>query len=128
MTNPTPTNNANNTPKAARAMLALVVLAEQLPMPVTIRFSGEGCGEPGDSFMTLSFRSVAAGQAWSRHLGCRRTDTKVNRLDGRTYLEADFVEWHGWTVHLQASDDPNPGSELDTDTATHLAEIAGGER
>jgi hypothetical protein len=117
--------NTARTPKPVREVTALVVLACQLPMPVRISFQGTGTGESGTSIMSMSFRTVAEGQAWSRHLG-GRTDTRVND-DGRIYLDEGVIKWHGWHVQLHASDDPVSGQPLNPATTAALAVIAGGE-
>jgi hypothetical protein len=105
-------------------MLALVVLATDLPMPERITFQGEGIGEPGASIMSLSFSRIEPGKAWSRYLGgC--TDTYHNR-DGNTYLREGVIEWHGWSLHLHACEPTSPDTDLDQETAIRLAELAGG--
>jgi hypothetical protein len=121
----TAAKKAARTPKPVREMVALVVLANHLPMPIRITFQGNGTGESGISILSLSFRTVADGQAWSRHLG-GRTDTRVND-DGRIYLDEGLITWHGWHVQLHASDDPVPGEPLAPAIAAELAAIAGGE-
>jgi hypothetical protein len=120
----TPTATKARTPKPVREMVALVVLANHLPMPVRITFQGKGTGESGISILSLSFRSVADGQAWSRHLG-GRADTHVND-DGRIYLDEGLITWHGWHVQLHASDDPVSGEPLAPAVAAELVAIAGG--
>jgi hypothetical protein len=127
MTTPTttPTVTKARTPKPVREMVALVVLACHLPMPVRITFQGKGTGESGISILSLSFRSVAEGQAWSRHLG-GRADTRVCADTGRTWLDEGVITWHGWHVQLHASDDPVRGQPLDPTTAADLAIVAGG--
>lgn len=117
-------NSTNSKPRELRAMMALVVLAAELPMPMCIRFQGEGIGEPGTSIMDLHFDRVRDGQAWSRHLG-GRADTYRN-TDGNTYLRAGSIKWHGWSVALFASEKTLPDSALDQDTNTRLVAIAGG--
>jgi len=107
-------------------MVALVVLAaSDLPMPVRIAFQGKGTGEPGASIMALFLRSVAEGQAWSRHLG-GRTDTHVSADGHRVWLDEGVIRWHGWSVHLHAGDDVPATTPLDPSTAAELATIAGG--
>jgi hypothetical protein len=124
MSTPTAQNTAR-TPKPVREMTALVVLASDLPMPVRLSFQGKGIGESGTSIMSMSLRTVAEGQAWSRHLG-GRTDTYVSANTGRTWLDEGVIKWHGWSVHLDASDDPIPVQPLDPATAAGVAVIAGG--
>jgi hypothetical protein len=124
-TTPTTTTSKARTPKPVREMVALVVLANHLPMPVRIAFQGKGTGESGISILSLSFRSVAEGQAWSRHLG-GRTDTRVCADSGRTWLDEGVIKWHGWRVQLHASDDPVRGEPLEPTTAAELAVVAGG--
>jgi hypothetical protein len=113
------------TPKPAREMVALVVLACHLPMPTRITFQGQGVGESGASIMSLSLRTVAEGQAWSLDLG-GRTDVRVSAGTGRAWLDEGVIRWHGWSVHLQASDDPTPDRLLDPATTAGLVVIAGG--
>jgi hypothetical protein len=108
-------------PLAVRAMVARIVLATELPMPVRIAFQGEGVGEPGRSILALSLRSVAQGAVWSRHLG-GRTNTHVS--NDRVWLDEGPIRWHGWSVHLQASDDLDSRPDLDPATATALTAIA----
>jgi hypothetical protein len=102
-------------------MVALVVLADHLPMPEQISFQGEGAGEPGTSIMSMSFPSIVQGQAWSRHLG-GRTDILVGRYTGQIHLDEGPIRWHGWTVHLHASED----EPLDAATAARVAVIVAG--
>jgi hypothetical protein len=122
-----PATDTARMPKPVREMAALVVLACDLPMPVRISFQGTGTGEAGTSIMSMSLRTVAEGQAWSRHLG-GRTDTYVSAGTGRTWLDEGLIKWHGWSVQLHASDDLNPGQSLDPATAAGLEAIAGGSR
>jgi hypothetical protein len=117
--------NTSRTAKPAREMTALVVLACQLPMPVRISFQGTGIGEAGTAIMAMSLRTVAEGQAWSRHLG-GRTDTHVSATSSRTWLDEGVIKWHGWSVHLEASDEAIPEQPLDAVTAADLADIAWG--
>lgn len=121
---PSTARRTARTPKPAREIAALVVLACHLPMPVRIAFQGKGIGDSGTSIMSMSFRSVAEGQAWSRHLG-GQTDTYLN-TDGRTYLSEGAITWHGWSVNLHASDNMPPAQPLDPTIAADLAVIAGG--
>jgi hypothetical protein len=120
-----PAATTARTPKPVREMVALVVLACHLPMPVRIAFQGKGTGESGISILSLSFRTVAEGQAWSRHLG-GRANTRVSADTGRTWLDEGVIKWHGWHVQLHASDDPVPGQPLNPATTADLAAIAGG--
>jgi hypothetical protein len=112
-------------PKSVREMVALVVLADHLPMPIRIAFQGKGVGEPGSSILALSVASVAQGQAWSRHLG-GRTDTYVNAKTGQTWLDEGVIVWHGWHVQLQAWDESTPVTPLNSTVSAKLTAIAGG--
>jgi hypothetical protein len=113
MTNPPTTNNGHPTAKAHRYLVALVVQAEDLPMPTRIAFLGEGVGESGTSIMCLSFRSVAEGQAWSRYLG-GRTDAYVSAETSLAFLDHGVIRWHGWSVILDAYDEAAEGDQQDT--------------
>jgi hypothetical protein len=115
MTNPTTTTTTNEhlAPKAHRYMVAVVVAAEELPMPTRITFQGDGVGESGASIMCLSFRTVADGQAWGRHLG-GRTDAYVSAETGETWLDHGVIRWHGWSVILDARDKPAEEDQQDT--------------
>ena len=129
MTTTTPTSRtatvAAGFPRPIREMLALVVLAEHLPMPRQISFQGWGTGEDGRSIMCMSFPTVAQAQAWSRHLG-GRTDTHVS-ASGRVYLDEGVIRWHGWSVQLHASDDPPlAGNPLDPAMTASVAAVVGG--
>lgn len=119
----TTTNSADTERRAPRAMVALIVLATELPMPLGIRFQGEGIGEPGTSILGMDFDRVSDGQAWSRYLG-GQTDT-YRHTDGNTYLCEGPIRWHGWSVQLCASERPMPDGELDQDTTTRLGELTG---
>jgi hypothetical protein len=119
-------SGSTRSPKPVREMVALVVLvAADLPMPVRITFQGKGTGEPGTSIMVLSFRSIAEGQAWSRHLG-GRTDTHLSADGRRVWLDEGLIKWHGWSVQLHASDDVPATQPLDRTMAAELATVAGG--
>jgi hypothetical protein len=107
-------------------MLALVVLADHLPMPRQISFQGWGTGEDGRSIMSMAFATIERAQAWSRHLG-GRTDTYTSATTGRIYLDEGVIRWHGWSVQLHASNDPPlPGNPLDPATTTQVAAVVGG--
>ena len=120
-------NTQTTKPRPLRHMLALVALADQLPMPRLISFQGQGAGKAGTSIMGMSFDSVAAGQAWSRYLG-GKTDTHTHTDSGRTYLREGSIAWHGWHVQLQASDDAAPDTQLDEGITAQLVAIAAGAR
>jgi hypothetical protein len=103
--------------RSPRAMVALVVQAEHLPMPTRITFQGKGVGQSGASIMCLWFRSNAEGQAWSEHLG-GRAGLHVSAETGRTWLDHGPIDWHGWPMILHADDEPAEDGQSDTDAGS----------
>ncbi len=117
MTNPTSTETSTER-KAPRAMLALIALATNLPVPKRISF------HPSGVILSLDFDGVTDRQAWSAHLG-GSTDTYVNRHNGRRYVDEGVIDWHGWSVQIHASDERSPDTPLDADATATLMALAG---
>lgn len=102
-----------------RAMLAVIALATEVPTPKSISIY------PKSEILSLMFERLAHGLAWSAFLG-GQTETYVN-TDGRRYLDAGVIRWHGWSVQLHASeaaDDETDETPLAEDVAERLAALA----
>jgi hypothetical protein len=99
-----------------RVMLALIALSTDLPMPKAINFID------GSAILSLDLGSVGDGQVWAAHLGAT---TKPHIADDIRYLGAGSAgEWHGWTVHLHASEPAAADAPLDGDTTARLTALA----
>jgi hypothetical protein len=97
-----------------RVMLALIALATDLPVPGRIGFI--------DDILAMSFDRLVDGQAWSAHLG-GKTETCAHK--GQRYLNEGMINWHGWSVQLNAHEPALTGGQLDADTTARLAALAG---
>ena len=102
-----------------RAMLALIALATDLPVPEAIYLYDNG-------ILSMNLRSLAEGYAWLRFLG--HTPASYANNNGYRHLKYGTIEWHGWHVHIQASDPAVPDTGLDQATTTALADLAGDPR
>lgn len=106
--------------KPARAILALIALATDLPMPTGIWLypPGEVSDEPT---LAISFATVADGLAWATHLGVSVTPYVGD--DGNRYLGHRSADrWHGWRLSLGAHD-PATVAEQDTLSADESAAL-----
>jgi len=102
--------------KDRRAMLALIALATDLPLPKAVNWYS-------DTGLSLDFDSLADGMAWSQHLG-GQTATYINN-DGFRYLREGSIRWHGWLVQIHANEPAGRGVQLDEVTTASLEAIAG---
>lgn len=105
------------TRKSARAILALIALATDLPMPNNIRFYTER------STISLDFESIADALPWCGYLDFD-PETYLNG-DGNRYLKWARGDWHGWNVQLHAYDKP-PFDAIEEFDSAALAELAAG--
>src|SRR6266700_8072018 len=97
-----------------RAMLALIALATDLPLPTRINFN--------DGILGLGFDTIAEGLPWLAFFN-QPQETYV--YQGRRYLkDRQINEWHGWHVQLAAAEPATPDTGLDTDTGDRLTELA----
>lgn len=107
--------------KSARAMLAAIALLTDLPLPWDITFYDD---RPS---LSLSFTTLADGLRWAEHFGFS-TETYVNDRNGYRYLKWAQGDWHGWTLSLQAHDEPPFDGDLDEGQAAALTELTEGDR
>jgi len=108
--------SSNPTPerREPRAMLALIALQSELPVPASIGFN--------NGILSMSFPTITDGLPWLAFFG-RRQETYV--YQGHRYLkDRELNEWHGWHVQLHASEPAAPDTELDEATAGRLAQLA----
>jgi hypothetical protein len=104
------------TRKPARAMLALIALATDLPLPEHVRTSADEWYGETHYGLTLGFDTIAEGSAWAQHLGAT---VKPYVSDGKRFLGSKGITvWHGWEVTLHAA-------EPVVDEAESKAELAG---
>lgn len=112
--------SAESSPERAtpRQLLAAIALAE-LPMPESVLIHANGN-------LTLGFQRLSDGIMWSTHLGVA---AGMSTHDGSRWLRtARIPRWHGWLVHLHASEDlPDPEEPLDADTTAQLQAVADGD-
>lgn len=106
--------NTSTEKRTARAMLATIALATELPLPTAVTFGTNG--------ITMDLATTTDGLAWAGHLGVE-AETYLNK-DGNRYLRCAYANWHGWSVGLWAVDRAGEGDHLGEDVATALAAIA----
>lgn len=110
--------------KPPRAMLALVALATDLPLPQDVRFSVDE--RHAHHSLTLSFEAIADAVPWVERLG---GTTQPHEYQGTRYLgyRAGSDLWHGWEVTLHAAEDAEQVDEIGDERAA-LTELAGALR
>lgn len=106
------------TRKPPRAMLALITLATDLPVPEKISLYQS---DDGTFRLVLDLATVADGRDWADHL--HMSIRSYVGGDGMRYLGADSADWHGWRASLFASE-PVSGGELADEQLAELAELA----
>lgn len=104
------------TRKPPRAMLALIALATDLPMPRGVTFFTD------EGNLSLSFWTIADGSLWADHFGEQPSIRVAD--DGYRYLRAGTVIWHGWNIHLNAYEPVQPDVDLAADERAALTELA----
>src|SRR6266571_5133804 len=98
-----------------RAMLALIALATDLPLPTRINFN--------DGILGLGFDSITEGLPWLAFFG-QPQESYV--YQGRRYLkDREINQWHGWHVQLAAAEPAVPDAGLDAETTEQLRGLAG---
>lgn len=107
--------------KPARAVLALIALATELPLPNRIALYAEG--EIGaEPVLALDFATINEGIAWAKHLD---VEVAPHVNNGYHYLGHRGVDyWHGWRVSLNAHE-PVAVPEPDLLTGEETAALAG---
>jgi hypothetical protein len=96
-----------------RTMIALIALADDLPVPNRISFVD-------DRILAISCGTLAQGQAWSAHLG-GKTETYTH--DGAVWLDEGLINWRGWRVQVSASEPNGTADGLDDSDRAALTEL-----
>lgn len=118
---PNTTSDAQE-PIAPRRILALLALADELPMPGDINLVPAGQAAVGPR-LRLWFESHSEAAAWCTWLGGRQT-SPVTSSAGTLHFEHDSIYWHGWVVSLVAITKPESIDQLDADTRAQLEQVA----
>lgn len=102
-----------------RAVLAMIALAADLPMPASVRFCNDA-----DSALLLDFDLLSGAAAWCMYLGGEVHQAVEH--DGRRWFRTGRITWQGWDVHLSASEPVAAalvGEALPRDIAERLSSL-----
>jgi hypothetical protein len=104
-----------------RAMLALIALAGDLPVPAAVRFYNDA---ELAATLILDFEFLSTAAAWCAHLG--GDVHAAEEHDGRRWFRSGRITWLGWSVQIHASEPAAtslPGEALSEDVTEGLAAL-----
>lgn len=116
---------SDETPRTARGMLALIALAETVPLPKAVNFWVNEPEFSNTHVLRLALRTLADAAAWADHFGVKH---HTNTHSEKVWFRHDHPTWQGWKVQLSA-DEPvpvAPDPDIDDATRAGLIELAYG--
>ncbi len=111
-------------PLAPRRILALIALADDLPIPHSIQLiPADAHRISPEPILALHMHNLSDASRWTTWLGATRSTTHVS-ADRTCHFAHSAIRWHGWTVMIYATAEPTTDTSLDPDTRDQLEKIA----